>query len=152
MLRYISYDVVFREIPDDVTLAINLTRCPNRCRGCHSPHLQDDAGEELTAAALAALLQAYGQAVTCVCFMGGDGAPDDVLRMARWIRRTYRSTKTAWYSGRPTLFDGAQAVFDYVKTGPYIDVLGGLDSPATNQRLYRIRDGVMTDITSLMRM
>ncbi|MDR1681628.1 MAG: 4Fe-4S cluster-binding domain-containing protein [Prevotellaceae bacterium] len=149
MLRYISYDIVFREIPGEVTLALNLTGCPYRCRGCHSPHLRDDTGEALTGEALAALLCAYGDAVTCVCFMGGDGAPADVVRLAALVRRAHK--KTAWYSGSPVLFDGAPAVFDYIKIGAYIEALGGLDSPTTNQRLYRIENGEMRDITEKLR-
>ena len=48
MLRYVDYDIVFQEIPDEVTLAINLSNCPNRCKGCHSPHLLENVGESLT--------------------------------------------------------------------------------------------------------
>ena len=40
MLKYAGYDIVFQEIPDEVTLALNLSGCPNGCPGCHSPHLQ----------------------------------------------------------------------------------------------------------------
>ena len=35
MLRYTDYDIVFREIPDETTLAVNLAGCPNRCPGCN---------------------------------------------------------------------------------------------------------------------
>jgi anaerobic ribonucleoside-triphosphate reductase activating protein len=144
MLRYISYDIVFREIPDEITLAINLTGCPYRCRGCHSPHLRENTGDELTPATLSALLDTYGDAVTCICFMGGDNAPEEVIHLASLVRQTYK--KTAWYSGNPIIFNGALAVFDYIKIGPYIESLGGLDSPTTNQRLYRIRNGKIEKI------
>ena len=56
MIRYYNFDIVFAEIPDEVTLAINITGCPYRCEGCHSPHLREDRGERLDADALAALL------------------------------------------------------------------------------------------------
>ena len=48
MLKYVNYDIVFQEFPDEVTLAINLSLCPNGCPGCHSAYLKEDIGEELT--------------------------------------------------------------------------------------------------------
>lgn len=75
MLRYADYDIVFQEIPDEVTLAINLSNCPNHCKGCHSAYLMEDVGEPLTEESLSTLLGKYGKAITCVCFMGGDASP-----------------------------------------------------------------------------
>jgi anaerobic ribonucleoside-triphosphate reductase activating protein len=72
MLRLASFDVVFQEIPGEVTLALNLSGCPNRCAGCHSPHLWEEVGEPLDDNLLNSLLSGYGNAITCVCFMGGD--------------------------------------------------------------------------------
>ena len=59
MVRYDDFDVVFAEIPGETTLAVNITGCPNRCPGCHSPHLQTDTGRELDDAELTALLCRY---------------------------------------------------------------------------------------------
>ena len=70
MLRYTDYDIVFREIPDETTLAVNLAGCPNRCPGCHSPQLQEPIGEPLTEEIVERLLARYGAAVTCFCLMG----------------------------------------------------------------------------------
>lgn len=138
MLKYVSYDVVFREIPDETTLALNISGCPHCCPGCHSPWLQSDAGQPLTDSELSALLDRYGSTVTCVCFMGGDGEPDEVARLATFVRRT-TSLKVGWYSGRVALPpDFPLRPFHYIKLGPYIDHLGPLFSPTTNQRLYRI--------------
>ena len=138
MLKYVSYDVVFREIPDETTLALNISGCPHRCPGCHSPWLQSDAGQPLTDSELSALLNRYGSTITCVCFMGGDGEPDEVARLATLIRRT-TSLKVGWYSGRVALPpDFPLRPFHYIKLGPYIAHLGPLFSPTTNQRLYRI--------------
>ncbi len=152
MLRYHNFDIVFAEIPDETTLAINLTGCPNRCPGCHSPHLQRDAGRELDERELAALLDRYGRTVTCVCFMGGDAAPEEVERLARWVHRTWPRLHVGWYSGRERLPEGVSPeAFDYVKLGPWIEACGPLTSPTTNQRLYRIDGGRMTDITARFR-
>ena len=69
MIRYYNFDIVFAEIPDEVTLAINITGCPYRCEGCHSPHLREDRGERLDTDALAALLERYGDGITCLCLL-----------------------------------------------------------------------------------
>lgn len=146
-----SYDIVFTEIPGEVTLALNLSECPNRCRGCHSPHLRESVGEVLDDGLMAGLLGQYGTSVTCVCFMGGDGDPAEVARLAGYVRDSSESRlKTGWYSGRaqlPPEFESGN--FDFIKLGPYVPELGGLNSPTTNQKFYRIENGTMTDRTDL---
>ena len=146
MLRFHNYDVVFQEIPNEVTLAINISNCPHRCKGCHSPHLWEDTGELLTESVLLGLFEKYGSAITCICFMGGDRYPHKVAELALFSRRA--NVKTAWYSGLDTLPEiGYTQYFDYIKLGAYIGNLGGLDSASTNQRLYRIENGEMIDMT-----
>ncbi len=152
LLKYADYDIVFQEIPNEVTLAINLSACPYRCMGCHSPHLQTDVGEPLTEENLAILLRKYGKVVTCVCFMGGDNSPDAIQQLARYLNtQTTFSVKVGWYSGRKELPEGfALKDFHYIKLGAYIESLGGLKSSLTNQRLYRIENGEMVNITHLL--
>lgn len=150
MLRYTDYDIVFQEIPDEVTLAINISNCPNRCKGCHSAYLMEDVGNLLTEESLSALLKKYGSATTCVCFMGGDAEPMEVERLARFISsgQAFPAVKVGWYSGKEELPEGIDTqYFQYIKLGPYIESLGGLKSEQTNQRLYRIEQGRMEDIT-----
>ncbi len=146
MLKFVSYDVVCQEVPDEITLAVNISCCPNRCPGCHSPWLWEDKGEEMNEDSLSCVIDTYKSAITCFCFMGGDSEPAEVERLARWIKSRYPSIKTAWYSGKefiPSDFD--LSTMDYVKTGPFIEALGGLKSPVTNQALFRVNhDGTMT--------
>ena len=159
MLKVASFDIVFQEIPGEVTLALNLSNCPCHCQGCHSPHLAEDIGEPLTAELLEGLLARYGSMITCVAFMGGDADPAEVARWAEWIKSSnlqiFKSSnlKTAWYSGRqqlPESLSGTTGLpFDYVKLGPYIESLGGLKSPTTNQRLYKRVGNDWQDITSV---
>ncbi|MDR1180863.1 MAG: anaerobic ribonucleoside-triphosphate reductase activating protein [Bacteroidales bacterium] len=149
MLRYASFDIVFQEIPGEITLALNLSGCPNRCHGCHSPHLQQNTGEELTETSLSNLLNVYKNAVTCICFMGGDGSPEEVLKLAKVVRQFHK--KVAWYSGSCHLYENAHHCFDYIKLGKYIEKLGGLNSPTTNQRFYRIENKTLIDMTSNFR-
>ena len=146
MLKYTDYDIVFQEIPDETTLAINLSLCPNHCVGCHSMQLWEDIGEELTEEVIDYLLTRYGNAITCISLMGGDNDYASVERLARYIRQ--KGKKAAWYSGKyalPTTFSTDS--FDYVKIGPYIEAKGPLNKPTTNQRLYKITNQELTDIT-----
>ena len=118
VVRYYNFDIVFAEIPGETTLAINIANCPNRCPGCHSPHLQADAGHVLDAPELRALLERYGRSVTCVCFMGGDAAPHRIARLAEVVRQELPVLHVGWYSGRQELPEGfAPQVFDYIKLG-----------------------------------
>ena len=103
MVRYHNFDIVFAEIPCETTLAINITNCPNRCRGCHSLHLQADMGRVLDEAELCGILARYGRSVTCVCFMGGDAAPHEIAALADVVRQKFPVLHTGWYSGRARL-------------------------------------------------
>lgn len=149
-MRIASYDIVFQDVPEEVTLSLNLSQCPNRCPGCHSPQLQDDIGFPLDDGLLDGLLERYGNDVTCVCFMGGDREPAEVMRLAGHVHS--RGLKTAWYSGKQRLPDCFRTdVLDYVKVGPYIESKGPVPSPDTNQRMYKVENGELTDITMSFR-
>lgn len=150
MVKYWNYDIVFAEFPDETTLALNITGCPNRCPGCHSPHLQTDCGQVLDESELRGLLDRYGAAVTCVGFMGGDAAPKEIEQLASFVRDGWPHLRIGWYSGRSELPPEIRPErFDYIKLGPWVETLGPLTAPTTNQRFYRIRpDGSMEDMTA----
>ena len=152
MLKYITSDIVFQEIPDEVTLAIDITNCPFRCKGCHSPFLWEDKGTPLNEESLKNLIAPYAGEITCVSFMGGDREPSAVASLARFVKEEYaHALKTAWYSGNAELPSDSSIIqsFEYLKTGPYIAEKGPLRSSTTNQRMYRIHpDGTKEDITS----
>ena len=142
MLKYVNTGIVFQEIPDEVTLAINISNCPCHGPGCHSSYLWQDVGEPLTLIALNKLIMDYGSDITCVSFMGGDADPAYINTLAEHLRRTYPGLKVGWYSGRsrvPSLIKKSN--FDYIKIGPYIKHLGCLKSRTTNQRLYKRASG-----------
>lgn len=149
MLKFADYDIVFQEIPDEVTLAINISNCPNHCIGCHSAYLMQDVGEVLDEAALENLLEKYGRNITCVCFMGGDAEPFEVAKLANYLKiKNSKRYKVGWYSGKNQLPESFSLKdFDYVKIGRYMEAFGPLKSKTTNQRLYKIIDGAMQDIT-----
>lgn len=148
MLKYVDTKVVFQEIPDEITLAINISGCPCNCEGCHSSYLAEDIGKPLiyedtynnrTAInynPLSELIEA-NNGITCVCLMGGDSNPEYINILGKVIKLHH--LKSAWYSGRQELSKDINLEnFDYVKLGPYIKDKGPLNSPTTNQRFYKI--------------
>ena len=149
MLKYVNTGIVFQEIPDEVTLAINISNCPCRCPGCHSRYLWEDIGLPLDTTAIDDFVEQYGTDITCIAFMGGDGDPRGVGQLAEYIHEEHPQFHVAWYSGRIRIPSVVSVTdFDYIKIGPYIRHLGPLKEPTTNQRLYRIQpDGQMVDIT-----
>ncbi len=148
MLKFTDVKVVFAEIPDQITLAINISGCPCACPGCHSSYLAGDVGEPLTDRRVEELLAKH-DSVSCISIMGGDGDPSEVSRVAALIKHLSPTMLVGWYSGRDELsLDIDLANFDYVKIGSYQEALGPLDSPTTNQRLYRVDgDNALQDIT-----
>ena len=150
MLKYVNSDIVFQEIPDEVTLAINISNCPCHCPGCHSHYLWEDIGLPLNPEAIDNFVQKFGSNLTCIAFMGGDGDPKGVNLLAQYVHEEYPQFKVAWYSGRTVISPLiTKNDFDYIKIGPYIKHLGPLKKPSTNQRLYRQNDqGEFEDITS----
>ena len=135
-MKYVDTQVVFREVPDELTLAINISGCPVRCPGCHSSYLTQNIGEILDIASLDKLIDS-NPGVSCISFMGGDADPSFVKELAEHVHS--RGLKTCWYSGRN--LENARPVLealDFVKVGPYIDEFGPLDYETTNQRFYKV--------------
>lgn len=146
MLKYVDTQVTFAEVPDEITLCINISNCPCHCEGCHSAYLAEDIGKPLKWDNLNALVH-INSGITCVAFMGGDASPTDVDYLASKVKNL--GLKTCWYSGRSELSPDIKLYnFDYIKLGPYIASKGGLNKPDTNQRFYQIVNRQMIDITS----
>lgn len=148
-IKYVDTMVVFEEIPDEITLAINISNCPCHCNGCHSKHLWEDIGKPLTFSALDSLIE-KNKGITCVCFMGGDSNPSVINSLAAYCREKHEGLMVGWYSGMDKLSTEVDVSnFDYIKIGRYDEKLGPLNNETTNQRLYRVGfGGVMINITS----
>lgn len=152
MLKYVDTAVTFSEVPDEITLCINISNCPCHCVNCHSSYLAEDIGTPLDLMHLTDLIDA-NKGITCVCIMGGDINPEEVDDIAQDIKEYYPELKVAWYSGRQELSkDINLEFFNFVKLGPYIEGKGPLNSRTTNQVMLEIEvinNKVFTkDITS----
>lgn len=145
MLKYVPRmtNIVLEEIPDKVTLAVEISNCQGSCVGCHSPFLRQDIGEELTPDVIDSLIAAnFG--VNCFLLLGEGKDPAAVLAVAEHLRARHPQIARAIYSGREAVEPELYEAFDYVKVGPYKAECGPLNERTTNQRLYYHRE----DITS----
>ena len=131
MLKYVNTGIVFQEIPNEVTLAINISNCPCHCPGCHSHYLWEDIGLPLNTDAIDSFAAEYGKDITCISFMGGDNDPKGVNQLAQYIHEEHPEFKVAWYSGKTIISPKINKQdFDYIKIGPYIRHLGAYNKPA----------------------
>ena len=139
MIKYVETRVVMSEVPDQITLAINLSNCWFGCPGCHSPHLWGDTGNELTFYELDKLIRA-NDGIDCVCFMGeGSKNIHDLNRLMLHVKENYPDMKVAVFTGRDYIPDGInKEALDYIKIGHYDTKLGGLNKKTTNQRMFKI--------------
>jgi len=151
MIKYVPEmtSVVIEEIPDRVTLAVDISNCQGNCVGCHSPFLKTDVGFELTEDVIDSLV-ADNFGVDCFLFLGEGNDLESLLRLAAHVRS--KGLAAALYSGRASVEDEIFTAFDYVKVGPYIESFGPLNSKTTNQRLYKVTHTTvgysLADITS----
>lgn len=147
MIKYVPEmtSVVMEEIPDRVSLAVDISNCRGNCIGCHSPFLKKDIGQELTTEVIDRLV-ADNFGVNCFLFLGEGRDPEALLDLADHVRS--KGLYAAVYSGREEVEEVFWDHFDYLKLGPYRPECGPLNSLTTNQRLYRrTEEGKWEDIT-----
>ena len=147
MLKYVGNDIVFQEVPGEISLAIWISGCIVRCKACNQRYLWEDKGDPLNVETLQTSLN-QNEGVTCLLLMGGESDIDSLIRLFMYA---HQRIKTAWYCGLDMIPKDKKAILDYLdylKLGHYDHELGGLDSPTTNQRLYQFSK-YFSDSTSL---
>lgn len=132
--------VLFQEVPDEVSLAFTVYGCPLKCRGCHSAHTWNpNNGQTLSNTLYLNYLKRYGNMITCVLFFGGEWhlqALSEKLAIAKGL-----GFKTCLYTGLDWVPNQLRQHLTYLKTGPWRKELGGLDKPSTNQKLVELASG-----------
>ena len=130
--------VTFSEVPDEISLCIEISNCPCHCKGCHSSYLAEDIGKELNIDSLYELISS-NKGITCVCLMGGDSNPAYINTLGKTIKKYH--LKSAWYSGRQELSKEIDLKnFDAIKLGGYDESLGPLNCATTNQKFYKVEN------------
>lgn len=154
LLKFVEAEVTFREVPDEISLCINLSNCPHRCVNCHSPHLQTDVGTNLTTDTLLNLIE-NNSGITCVALMGGDANPNEIAYQLYTIKHFFPNLKTCWYSGNDDFLEDRNLLnsildnLDYLKIGSYKEEFGPLDSPTTNQKFFKVNNRELINVTYL---
>jgi len=145
-IKYESSLITFTEVPDEVSLCLNISGCPNYCVNCFEPWLREDIGTELTFDELQRLYLQQPN-ITCICFLGGDRYYDDIAVLVMEFKRMYPHLKFAMYSGATEMNPFLSKILDYYKIGPYIEEKGPLNKKTTNQVFYKKENGDWIDIT-----
>ena len=137
MLKYNYCKEVFSEVPGEISLGISISGCRQHCYGCHSRELWEDKGTPLTIDELQRLLDKH-KGITTLLLLGGEADIDSLIELFQYA---YKKVKTAWYCGLDLIPKdklGIIQYLDWLKLGHYDQELGGLASPTTNQRFYKI--------------
>lgn len=130
-------DILIHEIPDEVSLGIYVCGCNIRCAGCHSPQLWDEqTGYEFNIENLKETVNLYKKNISCVLFLGGEWHKDEINLYLDYINSL--GLKTALYTGKEFICGSIKNRLNYLKTGPYIKELGGIESKTTNQVLVNV--------------
>lgn len=144
-MNFSNAQVVFQEVPGEISLALSISGCPFHCKGCHSADTWNPAyGEPLD---IDHLLSKYGALVSCVLFYGGEWRSQELKQVLTKCRQT--GLKTCLYTGSNKPIKALLPYLDFIKIGRWIEAYGGLDSPTTNQRFYRVDGELLTDLTHL---
>ena len=85
-MKYTETEVVFKEVPDEIALAINISGCPIHCPGCHSKELAEDIGDILDESTIDKLISKNSE-ITCIGFMGGGSNPREGVALAKYVRK-----------------------------------------------------------------
>ena len=147
-LKYLGYAIVCEEVPDEISIAFNISGCDRKCNGCHSKYLWKYEGNYLKDD-YDNLLTKYKDLITCVCFLGGDQNIEELCELCHIAKSI--NLKTCIYSGEESdqLFSKMinDNLIDYLKIGKYKSDLGGLNVIGTNQKMYKIENKTLKDIT-----
>lgn len=136
-MKYVSSDIVFQEIPGEISLCFLISGCPNNCPGCHSEYAKNpEIGESLTKEKLQELINKYNNLITCVLFEGGEWNSCELCELLDVVKNS--NLRTGLYTGLEEINEELVLKLDYLKTGSYIAELGGLSSTKTNQKLVNL--------------
>lgn len=137
-MNFYDFQIVFQEVPGEISLCFYITGCSLGCKGCHSPFLWNkNKGEALNEQLFVSLLNKYQSIASCVLFMGGEWHPGTLIEYLKTAQS--KGFKTCLYTGQDWIPKSIANKLDYVKLGPWIEENGGLDQVTTNQKFIDLK-------------
>lgn len=146
-MKYSNPQIVLQEVPNEISLALSISGCALKCKGCHSKETWDkDFGKSLSLEVLQNLID-KNKYISCILFYGGEWELDTLTTFIDLIKKS--DLKVALYSGQELSYFPKEFIkkLDYLKVGKYIKDLGGLSSKRTNQIFYEINNGELLQKT-----
>lgn len=141
----VNTGITLSEIPGKTALFIEIGRCKQGCKGCHSPYLSNGYFTLMPLEDCLLLvkreLEEYPD-INAILLMGGTNNEGVTLEsLKKLIEEMYMDTgiPVGLYSGRPS--ENLKQLAEWfglcwLKVGNYVEALGGLECKTTNQRLY----------------
>lgn len=140
-MYYDSIDVVFQEVPGEISLAFVMSGCQLQCPGCHSSYTWKTKNKQiLTEEYFESYIGKYVHLITCILFMGGEW--NDSLSNFLVIAKRY-GFKTCLYTGL-TLEEienkniNLTKSLDFIKVGRWDPEKGSLNKTHTNQQFLKL--------------
>ena len=127
--------ITLSDVPNEIALSFCVAGCPLFCKGCSWNATPDkneydfDIKQEIDKEPL----------VTCINFFGGEWLEDELVDYLKYAKEKKKAT--CLYTGLTLDEMKAQhpliiPLLDYLKVGRWVEQLGGLDNPNTNQIFY----------------
>lgn len=138
-MKVLSEQIVFQEVPNEISLSFLIAWCPLKCEGCHSKEWNNwNQWFFLTEEEFNWKIEKYKWMITCVLFLWWEWHNEELikyLKIARW-----NWLKTCLYTWLLNVKKDLKEHLSYLKTWPWIKSLWWLDSKNTNQKLINVNN------------
>ena len=137
-MRIYNFFTSFQEVPNNLSLCFSFAGCPLKCNGCSWQG--ETSYREYGLDEMKGIVRKYAPYVSCVCCLGGEWEGVSFVDFLSYCKRL--GLKTCLYTGL-TEMKNADVLnrLDFIKLGPYVECLGGLQKRETNQVFLDVKTG-----------
>ena len=137
-MNYSDLTITMQEVPGEISICFSICGCKLHCKGCHSSYLwNENNGETLTEESFKKTLSRYKNLASCILFMGGEWYEKELINYLKVAKA--QNFTTCLYTGKLNVSNKILEQLTWIKTGAWIEELGGLDSQKTNQQFIEVK-------------